>query len=181
VIHSKTKAPGGTFHGIYVYLDLRPEHPPDLVFDAAARRIAAFETRFAPLVAFRVEYALVALGLNFGESERELALEQHADQMRVRHPEVSKALNAYAAQGDYPLAMHFVNERDIPFTAHPCAPKPPGYKYKAEEKFFDVRMHPFHKSLENSDAVGMRLIAGSISPEIIQKARRAFRERGTQG
>ena len=174
VIHSETAAPGGPFHGIYVYLDLRASNPPARVFDAVARQLDAFEARFAPLVAFRVQYALVAFGLNFGEHAREVELERQADQMLVRNPELARAIDQYSPTGEYPLALHFVNDRDVPFTAHPCSQKPPGYKYKPEDKFFDVRTHPFHKSLEASRAVGMRLVAGSIAPDIIRAARQAF-------
>jgi hypothetical protein len=67
------------------------------------------------------------------------------------------------------------NNQDVPFTAHPVVGvRADGYEYKAEAKFFDVRTHPFHQSLEKSGAVGMRLIAGSIAPAVIRRARHAF-------
>src|SRR5439155_15201565 len=105
VVHSEVAAPGGPFHGVYVYLDLRPGNPPERVFDAVARQLNAFESRFAPLVAFRVGYALVAFGLNFSEPDREVEVERQADRMRVRHPELSRALDLYAAGGQYPLPL----------------------------------------------------------------------------
>jgi hypothetical protein len=177
VIHDEVAAPGGRFHALYFYLDLRPGQPLAPTFDALARQFLAIESDFAPLVAWRVQYALVVLGINFGEQDREVESERQADRMRGRHPELSQALDRYSPRGSYPLAMHFVDDRDVPFTAHPVVGvRPDGYRYKAEAKFFDVRTHPFHESLEKSEAVGMRLIAGSIAPEVVSRARRAFRK-----
>lgn len=175
VIREEVTAPSGPFHAVYFFLDLQPGQQLAVAFDALARHFAVFESRFAPMVAWRVTYALVVLGVNFGDPGLEMEVERQADQMRIRNRELSEALDRYSSKGTYPLAMHFVDNKDVPFTAHPVlGARPAGYRYKAEEKFFDVRTHPFHKSLEESEAVGMRMIAGSIAPEVIQKARRAF-------
>ncbi|MGE3805485.1 MAG: hypothetical protein AB7K24_12490 [Gemmataceae bacterium] len=175
MIHERMRAPGGLFHGLYFFLDFQPGQPAAPLFDALARQLLLCEERFAPLVAWRVQYALVALGVNFGESARELDIERQGDQMRARHAELSQALDRYSPTESFTLAMHFVDSKDVPFTAHPISgPVPGGHQYKAEETFFDVRTHSFHQSLEKSDMVGMRLLAGSIAPEVIRKGRRAF-------
>jgi hypothetical protein len=174
VIHIETAAPGGPFHAVYCFLELRPGRQLAAVFDALGRLMLALEAKFAPLVAWRVQYALVVLGINFGEPTREIEAERQADQMRRRHRELSDALDRYSSTGKYPLAMHLVDDQDVPFTANPVSARSPAHEYKPEAKFFDVRTHPFHQSLEKSEAVGMRLIAGSIAPEVIQQARRAF-------
>jgi hypothetical protein len=182
VIHDEVAAPGGPFHALYFYLDFRPGRPIAPVFDALARQLTAIESRVALLVAWRVQYALVVFGINFGEPDRELEVERQADRMRARYSELSRNLDRYSPTGTYPLAMHFVDNQDVPFTAHPVVGvRAVGYEYKAEASFFDVRTHPFHQSLEKSGAVGMRLMAASIAPEFIHRARRAFAETSPHG
>ncbi|MBY0458563.1 MAG: hypothetical protein K2V38_14580, partial [Gemmataceae bacterium] len=173
VVVRKVDAPCGPFFGVYPYLDA--SRPTPGLFDLFARRLLDIETQFAPLVAHRVQYAPVFLGINFGTPDLELEAARQSDQMRARHPDLSRRLDDYSTRDADPVPIHYVDRNDQPFTAHACLPPEPGKKYNAEEKYFDCRGHEFHKSMEKSDDVGLRLVAGSIAPDVIAEARKAFR------
>ncbi len=132
------------------------------------------ETQFAPLVGHRVQYALVFFGITFGMPDQEMEAERQADKMRERHPELSQKIDAYGAGNADLLPIHFVDDGDVPFTAHPCMVRDPNKPYTAEAKHFDCRDQPFHKSMEESPDVALRLIAGSIAVDVVKEARKAF-------
>ena len=46
--------------------------------------------------------------------------------------------------------------------------------YTAEAKYFNCRDQPFHKSMETSPDVVLRMIAASINPDVVAEARKAF-------
>ena len=175
VLHRKLEAPGGPFYGVYFYLDV--SNPTPQLFDALARKMLAVETQFAPLVAHRVQYALVFLGINFGMPKQEIEACRQSDKMRDRHPDLSRKIDGYSTADADVLPVHFVDSTDTPFTAHPCAVRDPNKPYTAEAKYFNCRDQAFHKSLESSPDVGLRLIAGSIDADVIAEARAAFRSR----
>jgi hypothetical protein len=175
IAHRRKDAPGGEHHGIYFYLDVS-RHTPRL-FDALAKRIVDIDSYFAPLVAHRVQYAMVYFGINFGHAAQEIEVEKQADDMRARHPELSRRIDEYGAKDGDLLPIHFVDDRDQPFTAHPCLVREPGKAYKAEGSYFNCRDQKFHKQMEGSSLVAMRLIAASIDPDVVAEARRAFATR----
>lgn len=178
ILHRRKEAPGGDHHGIYFYLDVSGRPGPRL-FDALARRMVEIDTQFAPLVAYRVQYALVYFGVNFGQPAKEMEVEKQADEMRARNPELSRRIDEYGPKGNDMLPIHFVDSTDQPFTAHPCMVREPGKPYTAEAKYFNCRDRAFHKQMEGSSDVGLRLIAASIDPDVVAEARRAFRARRT--
>ncbi len=167
-------APCGPFFGLYPVINLRAASSLPRLYDALAQRLLEIETEFAPLVAYRVQYAAVVFGLNFGTPTEEIEAERQADEMRVRHPELSASLDEYGAKGTFLLPMHFVDDTDTPFTAHPCTVRDPSKAYTAEETYFNCRDQPFHKQMEASQSVSMRLIAGSIAPDVIEEGRAAL-------
>jgi hypothetical protein len=173
IVHRCKDAPGGEHHGIYFYFDVH-RLPPPQVFDALARRIVDIDAQFAPLVAHRIQYALVYLGINFGHPAQEIEAERQSDLMRARNTELSHRIDEYGAQDGDVLPIHFVDDTDRPFTAHPCLVREPGKPYVAEATYFDCRTQAFHKQLEASPMVAMRLLAASIDPDVIAEARRAF-------
>lgn len=172
IVHRKETAPGGPFFGIYFYLDVT--NPTPELFDALAGKIADIEKQFAPLVAHRVQYALVFFGINFGQPQREMEAYRQADEMRARHPELSRRIDDYSTRNADLLPVHFVDDTDTPWTAHPCMVRDPNKPYSSEAKYFDCRDQPFHKSMAESPAACTRLITRSIDPEVIAEARRAF-------
>lgn len=171
IVHRKETAPGGPFFGVYFYLDATDPTPE--LFDALAGKLADIEQQFAPLVAHRVQYALVFLGINFG-SPLELEACRQADEMRARHPELSRRIDDYSTRDSDLLPVHLVDDTGTPWTAHPCVVRDPNKPYTAEAKYFDCRDQPFHKSMAGSPAACTRLIARSIDPDVIAEARRAF-------
>jgi hypothetical protein len=174
ILHRCKDAPGGEHYGIYFYFDVE-RIPAPRVFDALARRIVEIDTQFAPLVAHRVQYALVYFGINFGNHAQEIEAERQADQMRARNVELSQRIDSYGAKDGDLLPIHFVDDTDQPFTAHPClGSRDPGRAYVAEATYFNCRDQPFHKQLEASPLVAMRLLAASIDPDVIEEARQAF-------
>lgn len=173
IVHRTKDAPGGEHHGIYFYLDVSPT-PAPRVFDALARRIIDIDTQFAPLVAHRVQYAMVYFGVNFGNAKKEIEVERAADEMRARNAELSRRIDEYGAKDGDLLPIHLVDDRDQPFTAHACLVCEPNKPYVAEDKYFNCREQAFHKQLEGSTMVAMRLLAASIDPDVIAEARRAF-------
>ena len=169
-------APGGEHYGVYFYLDVA-RTPAPRVFDALARRVIDIDTQFAPLVAHRVQYALVYFGVNFGQAKKEIEVEKAADDMRARNAELSRRIDEYGAKDGDLIPIHLVDDSDRPFTAHPCLVREPGKAYVAEAKYFNCRDQAFHKQMEGSSLVAMRLIAASIDPDVVAEARRAFRGR----
>jgi hypothetical protein len=175
IVHRRKAAPGGEHHGIYFYLDVS-RHTLRL-FDALAKRIVDIDAYFAPLVVHRVQYAMVYFGINFGNAAQEIEVEKQADDMRVRNPELSRRIDEYGAKDGDLLPIHFVDNANQPFTAHPCLVREPGKAYKAEDSYFNCRDQKFHKQMERSTLVSMRLIAASIDPDVVTEARRAFARR----
>jgi hypothetical protein len=176
IVHRRKPAPGGDHHGVYFYLDV--SGPPEpAAFDALARRITEIDTQFAPLVAHRVQYAMVYFGINFGTGEKEIDAERRADEMRARNPDLSRRIDEYGLKGSDLIPIHLVDNSDQPFTAHPCLVREPDNPYTAEAEYFNCRDQEFHKQMESSSVAAMRLIAASIDPDVVAEARRAFAAR----
>ena len=172
ILHREEEAPGGPFHGLYFCLDVSAPTPE--LFDALANKLLAVETQFAPLVAHRVQYVLVFFGVNHGMPDQEIEACRLADKMRERHPELSRRIDDYGPAGENLLPVHFVDDGDVPFTAHPCAVRDPAKPYAAEKTYFNCREQPFHQTMEASADPALRLIAGSIAPDVVKEARKAF-------
>lgn len=174
IVVRREAAPGGTFYGVFLYLDASVSTPE--LFDGVARKLQEIEAQFAPLVAHRVRYALVLFGINFGNPKQEIEAFRQADRMRQRHPELSRRLDDYSTRDADMLPIHVVDDTDQPWTAHPCVVRDPSKPYKAEEEYFNCRDQEFHKSMETSPDVGLRLIARSIDPDVVAEARKLFQK-----
>ncbi len=174
MVTTTQNAPGGAFSGIYFFVDLSPDKPMDKVFNSLARRLLEIERSFAPSVGFRLQYALVTFGINFGEPARELEAMKQSDLMLSRFPELTERLQDYGAEGKCVLPMHYVDQSDTPWTAHAVLPFDPARELTPEDEYFNVRNHEFHQQMEQSDNITLRLIASSVDADVVQRARQAF-------
>ena len=173
----------------YPYADLSPEHAHWLVEKKAALKKQYSGPAYFDMILdqLKVEQSVAnrAMMADYLDPRRfvwvffadSLMWPLDNSQMRARNPEMSRRIDEYGLKGSDLIPIHLVDNTDQPFTAHPCLIREPDNPYTAEAEYFNCRDQEFHKEMESSSVVAMRLIAASIDPDVVAEARRAFAAR----